>query len=686
MLRELFKGSSIIDYVFNFLRGANELASPSILNKKRLVILLFLSSLILFLLIIRIGWIQIVNGERYRQLAHRQQTRDIPIPAKRGKILDRNGKELAISASTSTVWARLAEVNKSGKLDETINKLSEILEIDKEEIRNRLTSRNVGLIKVEKWIEKDQADAIRMAKLEGIWIAEDNRRHYPFGNFAAYILGHTTSDNQGLAGIELEYDKYLSGVPGRWIKSTDASGRQLTYGTEKYFEAENGLNVVLTIDEAIQHFVEKALDEALLQTKAKRVFAIVMQPKTGEILAMGIKPDFDPNNARIPLDENKLREYENMDNKEKQLLWNEMWRNPLINDTFEPGSTFKLITAAAGLEEGVVEPNSPFYCAGYIVVSGQRIRCWRHYRPHGAQIFSEAVQVSCNPPFVEVGQKLGIERYYKYINAFGFMDKTGIDLPGEGNSIVQNRQNVGPVELATISFGHGISVTPMQLITAISSIGNEGKLMKPKIVKELIDDSGNVIHRYEPELIRQVLSEKTVSELLTIMESVVTEGSGRSAYIPGYRIGGKTGTARKIENGRYVEGKVYASFVALAPIEDPELAVLVIVDEPQGISFGSLTAAPAAHSILRDTLRYLDIEPKYDDKEAKKYLKEEIVVPEIRNKSLAEAAKLLSENNLLYETEPYNVDNAETIIVDQFPKPGARVPEKSVIILYLNKD
>lgn len=657
--------------------------TSNIANKKRLVIFLFFASSILFLLIFRIGWIQIVNGEKYRQLAQIQQTRDIPIPAKRGAILDRNGKELAISASTSTVWARPAEIDKSGKMEEISEGLSEILGIKQDELIAKLTKKT-GLIKVEKWIDKDKADAIRKAQFEGIWIAEDNKRYYPFGNFAAHVLGHTTDDNQGLVGIELEYDKYLSGLPGRWIKSTDVSGRQLSYGTEKYYEAENGLNVVLTIDEAIQHFVEKALDEALVQTKAKRVFAIVMQPKSGDVLAMGIKPDYDPNNARIPIDENKAREYGNMDDKGKQVLWNEMWRNPLINDTYEPGSTFKLITSAAGLEEGVVEPNSPFYCSGHIVVAGQRIKCWRYYNPHGSEDFTKALQNSCNPVFIEVGQRLGVDKYYKYIDLFGFMDKTGVDLPGEGKAIVQSEQNVGPVELATISFGHGISVTPMQLITAISTIGNDGKLMRPRVVKELTDDVGNVIHRYEPKVARQVLSEKTAKELRLMMETVVTEGSGKSAYIPGYRIGGKTGTADKVENGRYVSGKVYSSFVALAPIDDPQLAILVIVDEPQGVHFGSLTAAPAAHSILNDSLRYLDIEPKYDEKEAAKYVKDEILVPEIRNKSLVEATKDLSNSNLLYETEPYNVKNIEALIVDQFPKPGTKVPEKSVIILYLD--
>ena len=662
------------------------MSTPSIANKKRLVFLLFAVSFILFGLIFRIGWIQIVDGERYRQLAHMQQTRDIPIPAKRGIVFDRKGKELAISASTSTVWARPAEVERSGKVDEISKELAAILEQDENEIKAKLTRRNVGLIKIEKWIDKEKADAIRQAKMEGVWIAEDNRRHYPFGNFAAHILGHTTDDNRGLVGIELEYDKYLSGLPGRWIKNTDAVGRQLPYGVEKYYEPENGLNVVLTIDEVIQHFTEKAVDNALAQTKAKKVIAIVMDPKTGDILAMATKPDFDPNNPRVPVSEEKKREFESLDTKEKQKLWNEMWRNPMISDTYEPGSTFKLITSAAGLEEGVVEPNSPFYCSGYATVAGQKIRCWRYYNPHGAQTFTVGVQNSCNPVFIEIGQRLGVEKYYKYIEAFGFTKITGVDLPGEGNSIVQNKERVGPVELATISFGHGISVTPLQLVNSIAAIGNDGKLMKPRIVKELVDDAGNVIHRYEPKMVRQAVSEKTARELRLIMESVVTDGSGKSAYIPGYRIGGKTGTADKIENGRYASGKVYSSFVALAPIDDPRLAVLVVVDEPQGVRFGSLTAAPAVHDILKDSLRYMDIEPQYNEKEAKQFAKAEVTVPEVRNMTLTNAAKTLATHSLQYDTEPTTVDNPDTVIVDQFPKPGAKVPEKSIIILYLKKE
>lgn len=661
------------------------MATPitTIKNKKRLVVLLFLVTAALFLLVIRIGWIQIVKGEKYRQLAHIQQTRDIPIPAKRGTIYDRNGKELAISASTNTVWAKPVEIE---KIDDTSKKLADILEIDEKELKESLSRKNVGLVKIKKWIDKDKADAIRKEGLKGIWIAEDNRRHYPFGNFAAQVIGHTTDDNQGLVGIELEYNKYLSGLPGRWIKNTDVVGRQLPYGTEKYYEAENGLNVVLTIDEVIQHFVEKAVEEALVKTQAKRVFTIVMEPKTGDILAMTVKPDYDPNNPRIPIDENKRRAYESLDIKGKQKMWNEMWRNPIISDTYEPGSTFKLITSASGLEEGVVTPDSPFYCKGYIVVAGQRLRCWRYYRPHGPETFTQAVQNSCNPVFVEVGQRLGVDKYYDYIEAFGFSKPTGIDLPGEGKAILQNKKYVGPVELGTISYGQGISVTPLQLINAVSAIGNKGKLMQPRIVKELVDDSGNVINRYEPKMIRQVLSEKTSKELSLIMESVVSEGSGKKAYIPGYRIGGKTGTADKIVDGKYAKGKVYSSFISLAPVNDPKLAVLVVIDEPQGVHYGSQTAAPVAHDILKDTLRYLDVEPKFNEEEAKEYKKDDVVVPEVRNLTLKEATKVLEGRKLQYETEPIYVENPDAIIVDQFPKPGAKIQEKSIIILYLKKN
>lgn len=659
------------------------MSNPSIINKKRLIVALFCICLVFFGLIFRLGWIQVVNGEKLRMLAVQQQTRDVPITARRGTIYDRNGKELAVSVTTFTVWATPSEISSK---EVAAKSLAEILELDEETVLNKISEKK-ALVRIARWIEKDKANAIVKEKIRGIQVAQDYKRFYPYGNFAAHVIGHTRVDNQGIAGVELKYDKVLSGLPGRWIKNTDAAGRQLAYGIEKYYEPVNGLNVVLTIDEVIQHFTEKAVESALIRTGALRVMTIVMEPKTGDILAMTVKPDYDPNTPRIPLDEEEKEKYEVMGQEERSKLWNKMWRNPMISDTYEPGSTFKLITSAAGLEEGVVEPNSPFYSSGYSIVAGQRIKCWRHYRPHGHQTFTEGVQNSCNPVFIEVAQKLGPEKFYKYLDAFGFKDKTGIDLPGEGGSIIQNMNSAGPVGLATMSFGHGISITPMQLITAISSIANDGKLMQPRIVKELTDDSGNVIHRYEPKFVRQVLSEKTSKETRLIMESVVTDGSGKKAYIPGFRVGGKTGTADKVVDGRYAKGSVYSSFVSIAPVNDPQLAVLVVIDDPiSQYHYGSQGAAPVAHEILRDALRYIELEPQYNEEEKEKFEKEDVAIPEVRSLKLSEAAKILSENKLEYNTEPISVKDGNGIVVDQFPKPGSKVKQDSIVILYVKEE
>ncbi|AOY77434.1 stage V sporulation protein D [Clostridium formicaceticum] len=656
------------------------MSQPSISSKKRLIFIFTIVCLSMFGLIIRLGWIQIVQGERYKELANAQQTRDIPIPAKRGTIYDRNGKELAISASTNTVWARPREIENPEAVGGV---LAEVLALEVEDTVKKLSNTTQGLVRIARWIQDDLADEIRSKKLKGVWIAEDNKRYYPYGNFAAYILGHTTDDNAGMAGIELEYEKYLSGLPGRWIKNTDGAGRQLAFSVERYYPPEDGLSIVLTIDEVIQHFAEKAVENALKVNQAKRVMAIVMDIKTGDILAMAAKPDYDPNEPRIPLDETLRQQIEAMDNEEKLEAWFSMWRNPVINDTYEPGSTFKLITTAAAIEEAVATPTSQFYSSGTIKVAGQTIRCWRWYNPHGQQTLTEAVQNSCNPVFVELGQKMGAETFYHYIDGFGFSDVTGIDLPGERRSIMYSLNNVGPVELATISFGQSISVTPIQLITAVSAIANDGKLMKPRIVKELIDADGKIVHRFEETMVRQVVSQKTSEDMREIMESVVSEGSGKSAYIPGYRVGGKTGTAQKVVDGKYAQGVYVSSFVAIAPSDDPRLAVLAIVDEPGGYShFGSVVGTPIAKEILEESLRYLDVKPKYTEEEAKTLIQEEVIVPEVRGLSISEASKILLENKLEYATGPEFIVDPSSVVVDMFPKPSAKVPEKSVIMLY----
>lgn len=656
------------------------MSQPSISSKRRLLTIFTIVSFVIFGLIARLGWIQIVRGERYKELANAQQTRDIPIPAKRGVIYDRNGKELAISISSSTVWVKPKEVE---DVKETAAKLANILKMPFEEVEEKISNTRYGHVRLAQWIEDDIALELRRENLKGVLIAEDNKRYFPYGNFASYILGHTNIDNRGEYGVEREYDKYLSGLPGRWIKSTDSAGRQLAFSVEKYYPPEDGLSVVLTIDEVIQHFAEKAVENALEVNKAKRVSAIVMDVKSGDILAMAAKPDYDPNQPRVPLDEALLAELSSMSNDEKLDAWYSMWRNPIINDTYEPGSTFKLITTAAVLEEGIANPNSHFYSSGTITVGGRVIKCWRYYNPHGDQTLTEAVQNSCNPVFVQLAERMGTTTFYSYLDSFGFTTTTGIDLPGERRSIMYSLPQVGPVELATMSFGQSISVTPIQLISAVSAIVNDGYLMKPRIVKELVDGQGKVIHRFDEQVVRQVISPKTSQEMRDIMHSVIVEGSGKAAYIPGYAVGGKTGTAQKVIDGRYSQDKYIASFIGVAPIDDPKLAILVVIDEPNGLShFGSITATPVAKEILEESLRYLEIRPKYTEEETQQLVKADITIPEVRQLTANEAAKVLKDKKLNYSIETYQEIGANTIIVDMFPKPGARVTENSTVLLY----
>ena len=657
---------------------------PSVSSKRRLLWIFVITAIVFFALTVRLGYIQIVMGEKYKTLANVQQTRDIPIPARRGNILDRNGKVLAVSASTNTIWAKPSEIN---DVEITAGTLSAILSIDKTELAERIGNRKHGLVRVARWVEDKYAQLVRKANLDGVWIAEDSKRHYPYGGFAAHIIGHTTHDNKGMAGIELEFDNYLSGTPGRWIKSTDAAGRQLPFEIEEFFEPENGASIVLTIDEVIQHFAEKAVYSAKEINLAKSVTAIVMDVTSGDILAMATTPDFDPNNPRVPLDETLNKAIQDMTNEEKLKTWFSMWRNTAVSDVFEPGSTFKLVTTAIALELNYVQKDSRFYCTGSIQVADRRIRCWRHYNPHGAQSLTEAVQNSCNPVFVELGNRVGLESYYDYLDAFGFTERTGIDLPGESNSLMIQEAAVGPVELATISFGQGIAITPLQLITAVSAIANDGKMMRPRVVKKLIDNEDNIIKKFEETIVRQVVSEKTSETMLEIMESVVTDGSGRNAYIPGYRVGGKTGTAQKVVDGAYKEGFYVASFIGVAPSDAPRLAVLVIVDEPNGLSnFGSIAAAPAVREILEESLRYLEVKPSYTEDEAERLLMRSVNVPEVRKMTLREASRTLNKYNLRHNLETVNFSGENAIIADMFPKPNAIVPENSTVLLYTSYD
>ena len=650
------------------------------ISKKRLVLVLILACALFLGLTVRTGYIQLVKGDWLSTKATDQQTREIPIEPKRGTIYDKNMKELAVSVTKYTVWCKPVEVKDK---EDSAKKVSEILDKEYEDVYKLVNKKNMALVKIERWIDDDKATKIREAKISGIWVAEDNQRYYPYGNFAPYVLGHTSADSQGIAGIEMKYDKHLKGKSGKLIVSTDASGREIPRGMEKYYEPTQGDGLVLTIDEVIQHYTEKAVQKAYELNNAKRVTVVAMDPKTGDILSLASKPDYDPNDPRTPIYPYYQEELDKYEEKDKLKGYYQMWRNPAVSDTYEPGSTFKLITSSAGLEENVIKDGEKFTCTGSVTIGGRKIKCWRHYRPHGAQTFKQGVQNSCNPVFVEVGSRLGVSKMYDYLEAFGFMDKTGIDLPGEAKGILYNEKNVGPVELATISFGQSISVTPIQLITAISSIANDGNLMQPRLVKAYTDNQGNIVEEINPKMVRQVISQETSKKMMDIVESVVSEGSGKAAYIPGYRIGGKTGTAQKVIDGKYAQGKYICSFMGIAPTDDPQIVVLAIVDEPTGVSaFGSTTAGPIVKQIMNDSLKYLGVEPKYSKEEKEEFEKNQVEVPDVRNLTIGEAVKVLEEAKLNPNLDTDIEIPEETKVIDMFPKPGIKVSENSSIMLY----
>ena len=624
--------------------------------KKRLLIYLIVLMILGVSLVGRLAWIQLVQGNKLKKMAMDQSTLDILVTPSRGTIYDRNGKELAVSASAGMVTALPKSIKDTEK---TAKLLAPLLDMDEKDILKKIDNKNYQEVVLKRKVENDTILKIRELNLRGVSVTDDIKRYYPNNNLAAQVLGFTGTDNQGLDGLEAMYDNVLTGVPGRVSTPKDASGRKLDDSTSEYYKPEDGYNIVTTIDEVIQHYAEKAVDQAYVDDKpAKGVGVIVMDPKTGEILAMANRPDYNPNDPFLgPKDQ-----------------WYKLWRNYSISNTYEPGSVFKMVTAAAALEDGAVTPDTGFYDPGYVMVAGQKINCWRHYNPHGHETFKEAVQNSCNVVFVNVAQRMGKENFYKYINAFGFGQKTGIKLPGEAAGIVNPIEKIGPVELATISFGQGISVTPIQMANALCTVANGGKLMQPGIVKAVTDKDGKMVKEYKPTIIRQAVSEDTSAKMRDILEGVVANGTGHSAYIEGYRVAGKTGTSEKYKPGKYV-----ASFAAFAPADDPRIAVLAVVDEPTGSShMGGAVASPIVKSILTDTLHYLNVEPKYTESDSE-YVAEDVTVPDLVGKNIGDATKLLDGLKL-----QYNVEGVGNKVVDQIPKQGEKIKEGSMAILYLD--
>ena len=635
---------------------------------------------ILTLLGVRLVFLQVIGGAELEQKAVEQQTRDSLVASHRGAIYDRNKKKLAQSSTAQTVTANPNEIQKSKKDPlEIAAKLAPVLEMDVNELAE-MFAKKTNHVTVKRRVEDDIATAVRELELTGIYLQEDAKRYYPYGNFASHILGFVGFDNQGLGGIEMVYENELKGQPGRIIALKNALDTDMPIKEEKHIDPENGTNVVLTIDEVIQHFAEKHLEAAYYEEKVQAgACAIVTDVKTGEVLAMATKSDFDLNSPfTLPESvENQLQSISDTEERTKarSVALEKMWRNKAVVDSYEPGSCFKIITGCMALEEGLITPETPFFCSGSKKVENRTISC-SHHDGHGAQTFADAVKNSCNPAFIDVGLLIGKQKFKEYYQAFGFMDPTGFDLPGEASGIFYSDANYNTVELATASFGQGPVVTPLQLVAAVGAVANGGNLMKPFLVKELIDDDGNVIKKTEPTIVRQVLSQKTSEQMCVMLENTVANGTGQNAYIKGYRVAGKTGTSEKVPRGN---GKYISSFIAFAPANDPKIACLVVLDEPSnGQYYGGAIAAPVVGKILEDTLRYLGVEPQYTEEEKQTL---EVFVPDVKGLSTDNAAKNLRSVNLNYRI----VGDGATVL-NQMPKTGSNLPADSVVILYTEEN
>lgn len=663
------------------------MAGPGLMLKKRQLFVLGLFTLLIAALVIRLAYIQIFNGEWYQKKAFEYQNRYRVISPKRGTIYDRNMKELAISASVETISVNPQEIKKyleKSKLsiDTLSQQLAQILNSDKaekEKIDQKLkASSRYELIKRK--LDKETGNKVRewknSQKIEGIYIDEDSKRFYPNRNLASHVIGFTGVDNQGLDGIELMMEKYLKGLPGKILSEVDAAGRPVPFKEEKRIDAEDGLNVVLTIDESIQYFAQKAIEKAIDDNKVLQgATAIVTDPRNGDILALVSKPDFDLNTPYAPPPGINPEGWKGNTQADIKKLQETVWRNKAVSDTYEPGSTFKAITSAAGLEEKVVSPNSRVNDFT-VTVGGWKIDCWKP-NAHGEESFIEGVYNSCNPVFVRVAQSLGVERFYKYVKAFGFYDRTDIQLLGEASSIIHKRP--AEVDMAAASFGQRFQITPIQLISAYEAVANGGRLMKPRLIKEVTDSKGNIVKRFEPEVVRNVISKETSDTLKGILEGVVSEGTGKNAYVKGYRVAGKTGTSETTENGRYI-----ASFSAFAPADNPVICALVVLDYPNVTPHtGGMIAAPVAGKLVEDVLNYLEVDRRYNQMDKEMMIKE-VYVPDVRNRSVDEAKRLLSERGLDVRIEG-NAGDKNAKIMEQTPKPDASIAEKSVVILYTYK-
>ena len=665
-------------------KNSNKIVKINNSNIKRIKGLTVFLFLLMIALILRLAYLQFIQGNSLSRQASSQQTSTITIQPNRGTIYDVNGKVLAISADVDTVSVKLASLKYDDKTEVTAEfaaqSFSNIFGLDYNETLEKLNS-STSYITLASKVEKDKVDLLRnwmdSNKIHsGIKIESAVKRYYPYNNLASHVLGFTGTDNNGLFGLENSLDSILSGTVGKVVTITDSIDSEIPNQQQSYISAQNGSDVYLTIDFKIQSIVEQYLSQAVIDNIADYGTCIVMQPSTGNVLAMANYPDYNPNTPFTPLDTTIVDNWSNLSDQEQTDYLYEMWRNKAVQNTYEPGSTFKVITSAIGLEEGIVDEETPdvFYCAGSEIVDNIAINCWRYTRPHQGESLKQALANSCNPAFIQLGLKIGAPLLYKYYAAFGLLSSTNSDFYGEAKSIFYDKNTIRKFEVATMSFGQGVNVTPLQLITAASAIANEGTLMQPRIIDKIVDTNTGAVTTPQPVQVRQVISKETANEVMDMLHYAVTDGTGKYANVKGYSIGGKSGTSENLGQG---DGTYVASFLGFSPTVNTQVVILVALYNPQGKSYqGGEIAGPVVGQILSEILPYLGVTSSSNN--ADSY--ETKTMPNLENKTIAEAKETLTSLGFNVHVDESIPDT--DLVSSQMPRKGAKLLENANVFVY----
>ncbi|NLP15648.1 MAG: PASTA domain-containing protein [Clostridiales bacterium] len=640
-------------------------------NKRNILIIIIVIFLTAIGLTGRLIYLIIFKSEEYSARAQALHERERPIKAERGRIFDINGVEIATNKPVCTISVIHSQITESERV---IELLSKELGLSEEFVRKRVEKLS-SIERIKSNVNKDIADRIRQYKLDGVMVDEDYKRYYPFDSLASKVIGFTGSDNQGVIGLEVKYESFLKGINGTILTLTTAYGVEIENAAEGRIEPQPGNDLYLSLDVNIQKYAEQAAYKAMEAKQANNVKLIVMDPNDGRIFAMVNAPEFDLNNPYTLI--NDIAESyvgETISSEKMNELLNGMWRNACISDTYEPGSAFKVVTTTAALEENVVKLDDRFFCPGFRRVEDRIIRCHKA-GGHGSQNFVEGIQNSCNPIFMEIGSRVGVEKTYEYYKKLGLFNKTGVDIPGEANSIMHNIENIGAVELATMSFGQSFQITPLQLLTATSAIINGGTLVTPHFGISVKTPDNRVVKTFEYKTVENAISKETSETMKQLLESVVSDGTGRRAYLPGYRVGGKTATSEKLPRRT---GKYISSFIGFAPADDPQVIALVLIDEPVGIYYGGTIAAPVIASLFDNILPYMGIEANYSEEDLKNYQVGQFQVPNFIGKTRKEMKDLLK----IYEFGDVYISGEGDTVTEQFPLPGDSVNRKSGLVLY----